>query len=429
MTTGGGGMIAAWLVVFIVLAATMTVESAASTPAEGRPQPLGGRVGTTGPAAVGSRAVDVVAVVDTWLTGDGAPVIELGRLPADEVRAQVAHALNAWGAGDEDAPAYPTAPAPGMEPDRSLDERRRAVRRTQALAAVAMEVLLEGQVSRAETTAWEDATRAAAARLRRVTQVHLPQPDDRRRLAHFQAWWIVAYLQFLHEARRTDFDAAVSRATLDQADADVRAEFYAIRGLRAEYMSRLAPSRGPVRVEAIGGDPVTPRMQADRGPWIRRWLATADGLFAEALRREPAHDEARLHWGRVALERGRPDEAVERLAPLVRIPCADALCGLASLFTGEAHEQQGRLPEADRAYALSSSASSVRPHALVALMQLGVRRGESSGTALTRHLEAGTAAPPTGTAWSAYLNGRRLVPGAVIARLRAAVVAPTRIGG
>ncbi|BCS35394.1 hypothetical protein TBR22_A46210 [Luteitalea sp. TBR-22] len=389
-------------------------------------------LGLTTPAArIGQApAVDLTAAVDAWLAGDEAGVIGASRLPAAEVRARVARLLTAWGAGDEEAPAYPTAPSAGMAPDRSLHARRQGVRRTQALASLALQVLLETRVAKAEATAWEEVTRAADTRLARVTQAHLQEPADRRQLATYRGWWLVTYLQFLHEARRTDFDAVVGRTSLEGVDEEIRAEFHAIRGLRAEYMSRLAPSGRPVpEVDLIGGEPVNAATQGARGRWLRRWLGTADGLFAEAVRRDPAHEEARLHWGRVALERDRADDAIERLSPLVRVPCADTACGLAALFTGEAHEQAGRLAEADRAYAQASSAPTVRPHALIALMGLAVRRGESSGTALTRHLESGTMAPSTTTAWNAYLNGKRLDPGAVIMRLRAAVVGPPKNGG
>ena len=156
---------------------------------------------------------------------------------------------------------------------------------------------------------------------------------------------------------------------------------------------------------------------------VTQFFDRATTWYRRALAATPAHREARLHLGRVLLERQQPQEAVRTLASLTRAPCLDAWCGQALLFIGEAHEAMAAPARAADSYARASSAVAVRQSAIVALMHLALRRGDvPAAHALTGQFisTAPLARLDAPDAWAIYIAGRRLDAEAVLAPLRRA---------
>ena len=154
-------------------------------------------------------------------------------------------------------------------------------------------------------------------------------------------------------------------------------------------------------------------------------LDEAQRAYRRALEAVSSHQEARLHLGRVELERKRPADAIRMLANLRVTPCRAVLCGLAWLFTGESHEATGDWGAASTAYAQASTVQALRQSALVALMQVALRRdAPRQAFELTKQFTSGS--PLTRVdgpdAWSEYLTGRRADCDAVLVPLREALL-------
>lgn len=381
---------------------------------------------------VASDATNTWAVaVEAYLAGEDERATPVLRLTQAEIATQARTAHEAWGAGTDlsDDVGADTSGSVGT-PAPARDRRRLAVRRIQGSAALALEILLRVSARIrvvSVSSGFEDAAVDAWQRLGKVDDAHLPALDDRRQLARFRQWWQVGYLQYLLNTQRIDFEMHAERLRLAGADPALQAEYHVLQGMRAESRSRLTVmSSATSRSQTLRND-YTPSGQdpAARMRTLRRGLEDAGRAYARALEAVPEHEEATLRAGRVALERGQPAQAIARLAPLVRMPCASVTCGLAALFTGEAHDRMAQLEEASRAYAVASSVHQVRQSALVALMQAAIRRGDpDGGRSLTTHFEThsplGQAEGPD--AWSVYLSGQRTDVAAVVVPLRGAVL-------
>lgn len=362
--------------------------------------------------------------VEAYLDGRVDDVAAVLDLPNDAVRRQAREALDGW-----------LAQAGSAGPQTATAERRLAVRRVQGAAALAVELLvrlsgtrrpaetLEG-FERAGIEAWEQ-----LARMERVRLETLDAPgreareQERRALQRFRTIWQVAFLQYLVTVgRHGDFEKQAPFVRLGEAPTETQAEFHLLEGLRQETASRyLVLGRGD-RTSALGNtyQPAL-GMPTSRQRLVNAALDRAGEAYRRALDLAPDHGEARLHFGRVALDRRRPDDAIARLASLVTSPCRTVICGLAALFTGEAHEQRSALEDASRAYAIASSVQDVRQSALLAMMQLAVRRGDSSRSAgLVTHFasSAPLAQVDQPDAWSAYVSGQRASIEGVLAPLR-----------
>lgn len=307
--------------------------------------------------------------VDAYLAGElhvAARVLEL----APDVMAEEARiALGAW-AGDA--------------ADHRADERRRAVRRLQAAAAIDLEIPqpLSAQARSGSALLLESvaATAIKILKSRELPGMAMPADRDgrppeavRRRMAAFRGRWHVACLQRLVNDRRlVEAGAIADEIALPDGDRALPEAHY-LRGLLCETRTRLLP---------------TPRIQREdelrppsRLPWINGQLGDAAGWYRRALAASPTHWEARLHLGRVELERGRHLRAVEVLQPLRELQASTWIVSLAWLFTGEAYVALGSLDEAGHAFRRASDTPDVWQSARVALMQLALRRGDLSGAA------------------------------------------------
>jgi hypothetical protein len=243
--------------------------------------------------------------------------------------------------------------------------------------------------------------------------------DERARLQRFRTWWRIGVLQYLlNTGRYRDFARQADRVPLADADQAMRAEFHFLCGMVREHASRSVPGPEQSRDTDRG-------MPSSRLRRVARAQDDAAREYGRALAAVATHVEARLHLGRVQLERKRPDDAIATLAALLTPTCATTACALAALFTGEAHEARGEFDRAGAAYARASSRQDVRQSALVALMQLAIRRGRArsgahllgqftDGAPLSRHDDP--------DAWSAYLGGRRQDIVAVLGPLREALL-------
>jgi tetratricopeptide (TPR) repeat protein len=357
--------------------------------------------------------------VDAYLAGDDASAIL--ELSPGEVKVQSKAALEAWRRAVRGG-----TPAIASMPGRTGDTRRLAVRRAQASAALLVETLVRlsaGARLLGDLSGLEEAASDAWDWLADVDQLGL-QDADRERLRDFRQWWQVALLQYLLDARRdVAFQQLRDRIRPAGAPPALQAEYHLLVGMHEESRSRLvvgtAPRRPGDRDMSMGG------RSESRLRVLTLSLDTAERAYRKALEAVPDHEEARLHFGRVAVDRKHPKEALTRLAPLLRSPCTTVTCGLAALFTGEAHEQLGALDEATRAYAQASSVADVRQSALLALMQASIRRGElTSGARLSVHFAADT---PLGRArdrdaWNVYLAGQRPDAEPLLQSLRGAIL-------
>jgi hypothetical protein len=126
----------------------------------------------------------------------------------------------------------------------------------------------------------------------------------------------------------------------------------------------------------------------------------------------------------VALERQRFDDAERYLEALLETQCREATCGLAHLFMGELHEARQKPELATGAYARASSVPSVRPAALIAMIQAALRRGNAMGAYdLTRQFASPAMLVPAQTpdAWNQYLSGRLIDSDRIVSHLIAEV--------
>jgi hypothetical protein len=225
----------------------------------------------------------------------------------------------------------------------------------------------------------------------------------------------------LGSGRFRDIPREADAARPPDEDRAAAATLALLRGVALETRARFAD-------EAPGGTVgVTMRRLAPPsrlGPMMLA-MDEAGRAYRRALEYMPDDREATLRLGRVALERNRPDDAERVLGPLVRWSCHDTTCGLAHLFMGEVHEARQELERAVGAYARASSVQTVRPAALMAMIQASLRRGNVRGAYdLTRQFATPAALAPTQApdAWSQYIGGRLVERNRIVARLSAAVV-------
>ena len=202
---------------------------------------------------------------------------------------------------------------------------------------------------------------------------------------------------------------------------EAQATLALLRGLALETRARLADEAPSASVA----------MSMRRLPPVSRMnpmLLTMDEAgkaYRRALEFAPGDRESTLRLARVAIERDRLDEATRLLEPLLDVSCRDAVCGLAYLFMGEIHEARTALERASSAYARASSVASVRHSALIAMMQLSLRRGNTGGAYdLTRQFSTPVALAPRQVpdAWPQYVGGHLIEGDRVLATMSAAVV-------
>jgi predicted Zn-dependent protease len=127
---------------------------------------------------------------------------------------------------------------------------------------------------------------------------------------------------------------------------------------------------------------------------IDRDLGEARRRFAEALAADPDQHEARLRLGRTLSLQGKRDEGraeLERVAGTARDP---GLVYLAHLFLARIHDQDGRTPDAERAYRAALAADPAGQAAAFGLAQLLGRADGDAGRDLL--LRALARAPRTG---------------------------------
>ncbi len=322
----------------------------------------------------------------------------------------------------------------------AADQRRLAIRRLQASAALPLELVsaistrtrVDARLDPYQEVAidaWERLAAFEDARLEGSGSAGRAVRDaERTRLQQFRTWWRIGVLQYLlNVGRHDDFVRHARLVRLSRDDRTMQAEFHFLQGMIEEKTARAtrgsavqsSGGMGADRHATAGGRPASALRELDLA------MDSAAKSYRRALDAMPDHEEARLHLGRVALDVRRPEEALTRLAPLLKTPCTSITCGLAALFTGEAHDLRGEADDAGRAYARASTVAAVRQSALVALMQLAVRRGDvRAGTGLVGHFAEGAPLPRHDgpDAWSTYLGGRRQDIGAVLGPLSKAIL-------
>ena len=300
--------------------------------------------------------------------------------------------------------------------------RRVATRRFQASALLPLELLLavtgraivdehEVALGNAAREAWQrldafdDAEGAASAQVRQ-----------------FRMWWRLGVLQQLIASghfRDAPREAASIHPT--EEDLEALAALALLRGVAMETRARLAD-------EAPTGSTAVSQRRLPAASRTTPMLIAMDDAgkqYRRALEFMPGDRETTLRLARVAIERDRLDDAGRLLAPLLSQPCRDAVCGLAHLFAGEVHEGRKDMDRASGAYARASAVPAVRHSALVAMMQVAMRRGSAGGAFdLTRQFATPVALAPRqpSDAWSVYTAGHLIEGDRVLAHLTAAVV-------
>ena len=377
------------------------------------------------PASPWTRAIDA------YLTGrDDVVAATLRGVAPGELRVQARQAFDAWMARARAAAGGPKA----------VDERRLAIRRMQAAAALPLEIVSAISTRTRVSSAmdpYQEVAIDAWERLAEFEEMRLEGPGapnraereaQRAQLQHFRTWWRIGVLQFLaNVGRHRDFDRQAGQVRLPRDDNVMRAEFHFLEGMVEEHTARTTRAVRTTSNQGMTSQRYTPAGGRPESPLrvLALMLESAEKSYRRALEAVPAHEEARLRFGRVALDLRRPGDALTRLTPLLRTPCAAVTCGLAALFVGEAHDVRGDLADAATAYARASSVTEIRQSALVALAQLAVRRGDArAGAGLIGHFASGTplSEQQGPDAWSIYLGGRRQNIGAVLEPLRGAIL-------
>lgn len=382
-------------------------------------------LGTPAPMHGQTTASTWEAAVDAYLEGRDHEATAVLQLSQEHVKNHARAALAAWIARAKHAEGTLAA----------RTEHRLMLRRVQAAAVLPLELLIRlsarlrvvsdvAGYEFAAIEAWEQLADAEKLALEYLdTPGRKAAAAERLALQRFRAAWQVGWLQYLlNTGRYGDFTKQAAMLRLEHVPPALQAEFHVIDGYRLETTSR---SQAPVR-RLASSDPQTPAggLPSSRLRLVQQSLEQAERAFGRALEQAPDHLEARLHYGRVALDRGRPADAIDRLAPLRREPCLTVWCGLATLFTGEAHEQRGAPGNASRAYSMASSVPDVRQSALLALMHLAVQRGDAGGAGLVTHFMHETPLGRTDRpdAWSVYLSGQRTQVDAIVQLVREAIL-------
>jgi hypothetical protein len=367
------------------------------------------RAGLAQTSTSASAATAWSSAVDLYLAGDraaaGAIVLQT---PATDLTSSSERAFEGW----------------RVPPAADAVARRRVIRQLQISALMPLELLLalSGRtLTIAHERALADTSREA---WRRLAAFDGDDGDDPQATAvlRFRTRWRLALLQ--HLIASSQFAEATRQANTTHVPDDDREALAALsllRGLALETSARLvdeAPS-GSVAVSMRRLQPVS-RMK----PMLLT-LDEAGKAYRRALEFAPGDRESTLRLARVAVERDRLDEATRLLEPLLEASCREPVCGLAYLFMGEVHEARNELDRAASAYARASSVASVRHSALIAMMQLSLRRGNAGGAYdLTRQFSTPVAlalrqAPD---AWPSYTGGRLVEANRIVATMSAAVV-------
>jgi hypothetical protein len=348
---------------------------------------------------------------DAYLEGDLPSARRVLDLPPEEMAERARIALGAWA---------------GAAADFRAEERRRAVCRLQASAALALEIpeplTAQGRVGAALFLESIAETALKILRSREIAGMAPPADRDgrtpneiRKAMAMFRGRWNVAFLQLLVNDRRlTEAGSIAEQVVLPEGDRALPEAFY-LRGLIFETNTRrLHDPRFPRAQELLPPSNI---------PWINRHLGDAADWYRRTLAATP-HQEARLHLGRVELERGRHSRALDVLQPLREAAASSWIGGLAWLFTGASHVALGSVDDAQRAFERASHVPEVWQSARVALMQLALRQGNLAGAAETSMDFAAPQVPADNRpdAWSVYLSGRRPDDTAVLGPMREAIL-------
>ena len=366
-----------------------------------------------GDAAQQDTPVSWERAVDGYLEGDLQPARRALALPPEVLASQANDRLETWMADASDFRA---------------EVRRRAVRRLQAAAACALELpqplTMRGRSGAAlllESIA-HTALNVLAARERPgmatpADRKGRSRDEIRRAMAVFRGRWHVAYLQMLlNDRRMAEAYAIAERIALPDGDRALPEAHY-LRGLVFETNTRLIPNWQVPRADDL--------LPPSRVPWINGQLGDAAGWYRRALDSSRFHQEARLHLGRVELERGHHARAIEMLQPLREQQVTTWIGGLAWLFTGASYVALGSLDDAQRAFDMASQVPDVWQSGRISLMQLALRRGDLAGAADTSSEFAAphalrTENPPD--AWLVYVSGRRQDDNAVLEPMREAIL-------
>jgi tetratricopeptide (TPR) repeat protein len=348
------------------------------------------------------------SAVDRYLAGDraaaGAIVL---RTPATDLTSSSERAFEGWRV----PPAGDTA------------ARRSLIRSLQISALMPLELMVTASgrtLTLAHERALADTSREAWRRLAAFDG----DDDDPQAAAvlRFRTRWRLAFLQ--HLIASSQFAEATREANATNVPDDDREALAALallRGLALETRARLADEAPSANVA----------MSMRRLPPVSRlspMLLTLDDAgkaYRRALEFAPGDRESTLRLARVAIERARLDDATRLLEPLLEASCREPVCGLAYLFMGEIHEARNEPDRAASAYARASSVASVRHSALIAMMQLSLRRGNARAAYdLTRQFSTPVAlalrqAPD---AWPSYTGGRLVEATRILEAMSAAVV-------
>lgn len=370
------------------------------------------------PCAAAVRAAQLDAPIsleraaDAYLEGDLRLAMRLLELAPSVMAEDARVTLGAW---SEDVAGF------------SGEGRRRAVRRLQASAALALEIPhpLTAQ-GRSGAALYLDGIATTALKILKSREIpradppagsDLRTPDDiRRRMALFRGRWSVACVQKLVNDRKlVEANAMVEAISLPDGDRALPEAHY-LHGLIYETNTRLLREPRFPREDEL--------LPPSRLPWINGQLGDAAGWYRRALDASKAHLEARLHLGRVELERGRHRPALDVLRPLRELQPGTWISGLAWLFTGTSHMALGSLDDAQQAFARASEVPEVWQSGRVALMQLALRRGDLTGAADTSAEFAASSAPTDDRpdAWLAYVVERRADDNAVLEPMREAIL-------
>lgn len=364
-----------------------------------------------GPPAGAQAPSTWIAAVDAYLAGRDNEAAAVLRMPADALKAQAREAQETWGVRARRAP----------QPEAHI-------RRLEASALLPLEILLPLSLRvrvADEMSALETIAVDAWLRLEQFENFSFGQSQGRRGedgirppVAAFRQRWRVALLQYLmNSSRYGEFHNRAAEIRVPADDVVDTTQFHLLRGMVSEAMSRMSTTASRHTGERAVASLRLQDLQAA--------LADAEAAYRRALRATPHDREAALHLGRVQFERGRHDDALRTLAPLLDQPCTTTICGLAHLFTGEIHDTRRMTDDASLAYAKASSHPLVRQSALLALTQLKMRRGESQGglELTTQFTDGGfLGAQDAPDAWSLYVGGRRADSAAVLAPVREAMV-------
>ncbi len=321
---------------------------------------------------------------------------------------------------------------------RGQAEHQLAVRRLKAAALVPLEALLPLSVRVAHDARFASLEALLSQALLAIRGLEKASKSGGRDLSRFRQGAEVGYMQFLlNTGKLEDVERVAGGLRLPEHAGDLQVQHDLLRGMVRERVARLATGGRATGYTHIGGEaaagpmgPVTSPAHAGgvsirtgRDALARRYWTSAARWYERVLDARPRDPEARLHLARTWLDRDAPERALELLRPLASEPCATAICSLALLFSGEAHQRLGATEAASQAYLHASSDPRTRQSALLALVHLSLLRNDGAGLPLALQLRDGAplAHEIEPDAWGIYVGGRRANIDVVLAPLRLAV--------